>query len=190
MIGAIVPRPIAFVSTKSSNGIDNLAPFSFFTGVCSNPATIAFCPARRGKNGEMKDTLINIRDTGVFALNIVSESFAQAMVTTANEFPPEISEFDESGLTPVQCEKIDVMRVKESKISFECKLNQIIEVGNGDPGSGALVLGSIILFHVADEIYQDGRIDLEKLQPIGRLAGNMYIRSTVPFEIIRKKNPE
>jgi len=190
MAGSIVPRPIAFVSTKSKDGFDNLAPFSFFNGVCSNPPTIMFCPARRGRNGEIKDTLKNVIDTGVFALNIVSESFAQEMVSTAMEFPPEISEFDETGLTPVPCEKIDAMRLKESKITFECKLNQIIEIGDGSPGSGAIVLGTIVLFHVADEIYDNGRIDLEKLQPIGRMAGNIYIRTTDQFEIIQKTKPE
>lgn len=190
MIGSIVPRPIAFVSTKSSDGIDNLAPFSFFTGVCSNPPTIAFAPVRKGTTGEMKDTLINIRDTDVFAVNIVSESFAGEMVKTATDYPPEISEFDESGLTPVPCEKIDVMRVRESKITFECQLNQIIEIGDGGSGSGFLVLGTIILFHLDKDIYQNGRIQLEKLQPIGRLAGNNYVRLIDPFEIVRKTDPE
>lgn len=191
MIGSILPRPIGFVSTKSADSIDNLAPFSFFNGVCSNPPTISFCPARRGKNGEIKDTLKNIQDTGVFALNIVSESFAPEMVSTATEFPPDISEFDESGLTPVSCEKIDVMRVGESKISFECELNQIIEIGDGSPGSGFLVLGTIVLFHVSDDLYENGRIDLEKLQPIGRLAGaNGYCRISDRFEIKRKINPD
>lgn len=190
MVGAIVPRPIAFVSTKSKEGIDNLAPFSFFNGVCSNPPTIVFCPARRGNDGKTKDTQINIRGTGVFALNIVSESFAPEMIYTAIEFPPEISEFDESGLTPIQCEKIDVMRVKESKITFECELNQIIEVGDGSPGSGAIVLGTIVLFHIANEVYNNGRIDLSQLQPIGRLAGsNGYCRITDRFEIERKIKP-
>ncbi|HCI16955.1 MAG: flavin reductase family protein, partial [Candidatus Marinimicrobia bacterium] len=133
----------------------------------------------------------NIQDTGVFALNIVSESFAPEMVSTATEFPPDISEFDESGLTPVSCEKIDVMRVGESKISFECELNQIIEIGDGSPGSGFLVLGTIVLFHVSDDLYENGRIDLEKLQPIGRLAGaNGYCRISDRFEIERKINPD
>jgi flavin reductase (DIM6/NTAB) family NADH-FMN oxidoreductase RutF len=146
---------------------------------------------RKGADGEIKDTLKNIQDTGVFALNIVSESFAPEMVSTATEFPPDISEFDESGLTPVSCEKIDVMRVGESKISFECELNQIIEIGDGSPGSGFLVLGTIVLFHVSDDLYENGRIDLEKLQPIGRLAGaNGYCRISDRFEIERKINPD
>ncbi|MBT3478941.1 MAG: flavin reductase family protein [Candidatus Marinimicrobia bacterium] len=191
MIGSILPRPIAFVATRSKNGVDNLAPFSFFNGVCSNPPTISFCPVRRGADGDIKDTLRNIRDTNVFALNIVSESFASEMVTTATEFPPEVSEFEVSGLTPVPCEKIDAMRVGEAKISFECELNQIIEIGDGSPGSGFLVLGTIILFHVDDNLYDNGRIDLEKLQPIGRLAGaNGYCRISDRFEIERQILPK
>jgi flavin reductase (DIM6/NTAB) family NADH-FMN oxidoreductase RutF len=191
MIGSILPRPIAFVSTKSKNGIDNLAPFSFFNGVCSNPPTISFCPVRKGTDGEIKDTLRNIQDTGVFALNIVSESFATEMVSTATEFPPEVSEFEESGLSPIPCQNIDVMRVGESKITFECELNQIIEIGDGSPGSGFLVLGTIVLFHVSDDLYENGRIDLEKLQPIGRLAGaNGYCRISDRFEIERKIKPD
>jgi len=191
MIGSILPRPIAFVSTKSKDGIDNLAPFSFFNGVCSNPPTISFCPVRKGTDGEIKDTLRNIQDTGVFALNIVSESFATEMVSTATEFPPEVSEFEESGLSPIPCQNIDVMRVGESKITFECELNQIIEIGDGSPGSGFLVLGTIVLFHVSDDLYENGRIDLEKLQPIGRLAGaNGYCRISDRFEIERKIKPD
>jgi len=188
MIGSIVPRPIAFVSTQSKDGIDNLAPFSFFNGVCSNPPTISFCPVRRGTDGNIKDTLKNIQDTGVFALNIVSESFASEMVKTAIEFPPNVSEFDQSGLTPIPCDKIHAPRVGESKISFECELNQIIEIGDGSPGSGALVLGTIVLFHIDDDIYDHGRINLDLLNPIGRLAGeNGYVRTTDRFEIERKK---
>lgn len=191
MIGSILPRPIAFVSTKSKDGIDNLAPFSFFNGVCSNPPTISFCPVRKGADGEIKDTLKNIQDTGVFALNIVSESFATEMVSTATEFPPEVSEFEESGLSPIPCQNIDVMRVGESKITFECELNQIIEIGDGSPGSGFLVLGTIVLFHVSDDLYENGRIDLEKLQPIGRLAGAKgYCRISDRFEIERKIKPD
>jgi len=188
MIGSIVPRPIAFVSTTSKDGVDNVAPFSFFNGVCSNPPTISFCSVRRGTDSEIKDTLRNIQDTGVFALNIVSESFAAEMVKTAIEYPVEVSEFDKTGLTPIPCNKILAPRVSESKISFECELNQIIEVGDGSPGSGALILGTIVLFHVDDDIYDHGRINLDLLKPIGRLAGsNGYVRITDRFDIERKK---
>ncbi len=190
MIGSIVPRPIAFVSTKSKDGILNLAPFSYFNGVCSNPPTIMFAPARRGYDGLTKDTLNNIRDTEEFAVNIVSEDFAEQMVSTSTDFKPEVNEFEVSGLTPEPCQKIASPKVAEAKISFECKLNQIVPVGNEGPGGGFVVIGTIILFHIDDDVYEDGYINLEKLRPIGRLAGNMYTRTTDKLEIIRKIKPD
>ena len=190
MIGSIVPRPIAFVSTLSKDGLENLAPFSYFNGICSNPPSIMFCPARRGYDGKTKDTLNNIRDTEEFAVNIVSEDFAEQMVSTSTDFEPEVNEFEVSGLTPVPCQKIAPPKVAEAKISFECKLNQIVPVGNEGPGGGFVVIGTIVLFHIDDDIYEDGYINLEKLRPIGRLAGNMYTRTTDKLEIIRKIKPD
>ncbi len=190
MIGSIVPRPIAFVSTLSKDGIENLAPFSYFNGICSNPPSIMFCPARRGYDGITKDTLNNIRDTKEFAVNIVSEDFAEQMVATATDFDPEVNEFEISGLTPDPCKFIAPPKVKEAKISFECKLNQIIPVGNEGPGGGFVVIGTVVLFHIDDDVYDNGHILLEKLRPIGRVAGNNYIRTTDQFEIIRKIKPE
>jgi len=160
MIGSIVPRPIAFVSTLSKDGIENLAPFSYFNGICSNPPSIMFCPARRGYDGITKDTLNNIRDTEEFAVNIVSEDFAEQMVATATDFDPEVNEFEISGLTPDPC--------------------------NG----GFVVIGTVVLFHIDDDVYDNGHILLEKLRPIARVAGNNYIRTTDQFEIIRKIKPE
>jgi flavin reductase (DIM6/NTAB) family NADH-FMN oxidoreductase RutF len=190
MIGSIVPRPIAFVSTLSKDGLENLAPFSYFNGICSNPPSIMFCPARRGYDGKTKDTLNNIRDTEEFAVNIVSEDFAEQMVSTSTDFEPEVNEFEVSGLTPVPCQKIAPPKVAEAKISFECKLNQIVPVGNEGPGGGFVVIGTIVLFHIDDDVYEDGYINLEKLRPIGRLAGNMYTRTTDKLEIIRKIKPD
>ncbi len=190
MIGSILPRPIAFVSTLSKNGIENLAPFSYFNGICSDPPSIMFCPARRGYDGKTKDTLNNIRDTEEFVVNIVSEDLAEQMVATATDFEPDINEFDVSGLTPDPCQIISPPRVKEAKISFECKLNQIIPVGNEGPGGGFVVIGTVVLFHVDDNVYNNGHILIEKLRPIGRMAGNKYIRPTDQFEIIRKIKPE
>ena len=190
MIGSIVPRPIAFVSTLSKDGLENLAPFSYFNGICSNPPSIMFCPARRGYDGKTKDTLNNIRDTEEFAVNIVSEDFAEQMVSTSTDFEPEVNEFEVSGLTPVPCQKIAPPKVAEAKISFECKLIQIVPVGNEGPGGGFVVIGTIVLFHIDDDIYEDGYINLEKLRPIGRLAGNMYTRTTDKLEIIRKIKPD
>ena len=190
MIGSIVPRPIAFVSTRSKNGKNNVAPFSFFNGVCSNPPTIMFAPARRGWDGHEKDTLINIRDTKEFVVNIVSEPFAEKMVHCSTDFDSDVDEFEMAGLTPIASQKIAPPRVGESKVSFECKLNQIVEIGDGTAGSGFIVIGTIILFHIDDEVYENGRINLDALQPIGRIAGNGYARTTDTFDIIRKIKPD
>ena len=190
MIGSIIPRPIAFVSTRSKDGKNNVAPFSYFNGVCSKPPTIMFAPARRGWDGEEKDTLINIRDTEEFVVNIVSESFAEKMVMCATDFDSDVDEFEISGLTTTNSQKIKPPRVGESKVSFECKLNQIVEIGNGTAGSGFLVIGTIVLFHIDDDVYDNGRILLDKLQPLGRLAGNWYTRTTDTLKIDRKVKPD
>ena len=190
MIGSIVPRPIAFVSTRSKDGKNNVAPFSYFNGVCSKPPTIMFAPARRGWDGEEKDTLINIRDTKEFVVNIVSESFAEKMVMCATDFDSDVDEFEISGLTPTNSQKIKPPRVGEAKISFECKLNQIVEIGDGTAGSGFVVIGTIVLFHIDDGIYDNGRILTDKLEPLGRLAGNWYTRSTDTLKIDRKVKPD
>jgi flavin reductase (DIM6/NTAB) family NADH-FMN oxidoreductase RutF len=190
MIGSIIPRPIAFVSTQSNNGKNNVAPFSYFNGVCSKPPTIMFAPARRGWDGEEKDTLINIRDTEEFVVNIVSESFAERMVMCSTDFDSDVDEFEISGLTPTNSQKIKPPRVGESKVSFECKLNQIVEIGDGTAGSGFLVIGTIVLFHIDDGIYDNGRILTDKLEPLGRLAGNWYTRLTDTLKIDRKVKPD
>jgi len=190
MIGSIVPRPIAFVSTLSKNGKNNIAPFSYFNGVCSRPPTIMFAPARRGWDGKEKDTLINIRDNNQFVINIVSESFAEQMVMCSTDFDSDVDEFEISGLNPVPSNKISPPRLLESKISYECELNQIVEIGEGDAGSGFIVIGTIVLFHIDDDVYDNGHILLDRLQPLGRLAGNQYTRPNNNLEIIRKVKPK
>jgi flavin reductase (DIM6/NTAB) family NADH-FMN oxidoreductase RutF len=190
MIGSIVPRPIAFVSTKSINGILNLAPFSYFNGVCSKPPTIMFAPARRGYDGLTKDTLNNIRNTKEFVVNLVSEEIVEPMVKCATDYDKEIDEFKISNLTPIDSDKISSPRVKESKVSYECKLNTIVEIGKAEPGAGFVVIGTIVMFHIQDDVYKDGRIDLKTLNPIGRLAGNSYTRVSDNFKVIRKIKPE
>jgi len=190
MIGSIIPRPIAFVSSRSKDGKNNVAPFSYFNGVCSKPPTIMFAPARRGWDGEEKDTLINIRDTEEFVVNIVSESFAEKMVMCATDFDSDVDEFEISGLTPTDSQKIKPPRVGEAKISFECILNQIVAIGDGTAGSGFVVIGTIVLFHIDDGIYDNGRIITDKLEPLGRLAGNWYTRSTDTLKIDRKVKPD
>ena len=190
MIGSIVPRPIAFVSTLSKNGKNNIAPFSYFNGVCSRPPTIMFAPARRGWDGKEKDTLINIRDNNQFVINIVSESFAEQMVMCSTDFDSDVDEFEISGLNPVPSNKISPPRLLESKISYECELNQIVEIGEGDAGSGFIVIGTIVLFHIDDDVYDNGHILLDRLEPLGRLAGNQYTRPNNNLEITRKVKPK
>ena len=190
MIGSIVPRPIAFVSTLSKEGQNNIAPFSYFNGVCSNPPTIMFAPARRGWDGQEKDTLINIRDSEQFVVNIVSEGFAEQMVMCSTDFDSTVDEFEISGLTPQPSNKVSPPRLLESKISFECELNQIVEIGDGGPGGGFIVIGTVVLFHIDDDVYDNGRILLDKLEPLGRLAGNWYTRPNDTLEIIRQVKPK
>ena len=149
-----------------------------------------FAPARRGYDGKTKDTLNNIQNTNEFVVNIVSEDFAEKMVVCSTDFEPEIDEFDVSGLTPSPCQKIKPPLVKEAQVSYECELNRIIPVGDESPGSGFIVIGTIVLFHIADDVYENGKINLEKLRPVGRLAGNNYIRTSDQFEIVRKIKPE
>ena len=190
MIGSIVPRPIALVSTTSNNGINNLAPFSYFNGVCSKPPTIMFAPARRGWDGQEKDTLINIRNTKEFSINIVSEDIGEKMVKCSTDYEIEVDEYSKSGLSPLSSKKIKPPIVSESKISLECILNQIVQIGKEDAGSGFIVIGTIVLFHIDDDVYDNGRIILDKLQPLGRVAGNGYVRSTNAFDIVRTIKPD
>ena len=141
MIGSIIPRPIALVSTISKEKKVNLAPFSYFNGVCSKPPTIVFCPARRGWDGKEKDTLANIRETKEFVVNIVSESFAEKMVACSTDFDPDVDEYEVANLSKVDSLKIRPPRVQEAKVSFECSLNHIVEIGDGKAGSGFIVIG-------------------------------------------------
>ena len=190
MIGSIVPRPIALVSTTSNNGINNLAPFSYFNGVCSKPPTVMFAPARRGWDGKEKDTLINIRNTKEFSINIVSEDIGEKMVKCSTDYENKVDEYLKSGLSPLSSKKIKPPIVSESKISLECVLNQIVQIGKEDAGSGFIVIGTIVLFHIDDEVYDNGRIILDKLKPLGRVAGNGYVRSTNAFDIVRTIKPD
>lgn len=185
MIGSVLPRPIAFVSTVGPDGVPNLAPYSFFTVAGANPATLCFNPMLRGSDAGKKDTLVNIEATGEFVINILSESMAEAMNETAFDFPPDVDEFTVSGLTPAPGEAVRVPRVLESQVAYECRLSQIVEVGAPAPGAGFLVLGTVVRIHVADSLLEQGRISLEGLRPIGRLGGDDYVRCTDRFTMVR-----
>jgi len=174
MIGTVVPRPIAFVSTVSADGIPNLAPFSYFTAIAAEPPTLCFAPGRRAVDGERKDTLSNIEATGEFVVNVVTEEIGPAMNATAVDFPPEIDEFEVAKLTPLPSHVVRPPRVKESPVNMECKLHQIVPIGRPQAGGAALVIGEIVMFHVADNLYEEGRINIHELKPLGRLAGTEY----------------
>ena len=186
MIGMIVPRPIAFVSTIDAAGVSNLAPFSYFTACSSNPPVVCFCTAVRSDPRPYRDTLRNIEATGEFVVNMVSEELAEKMNLCAAEVPPEVDEFEISGLTPLASDLVKPPRVAESKAQMECRLHQIVRVSD-KPGGGILVLGEVLRFHVLDSIIDGYKIDPDRLNAIGRMGGPMYIRTHDRFEMQRPK---
>lgn len=186
LIGAIVPRPIAFVSTISKEGINNAAAFSFFNGICPKPFMVSFAPMYRPGDMGKKDTLRNIEDTGSYVINLVSEDLVPKMNMTAPDYPEEVDEFEVSGLTPLPGTVGVAPRIAESKIQMECKLHQILSFGD-KPGAGSLVIGEVLVMHVHEDIYDAGKIRLEAFQPVARLAGNFYARTTDMFELERPK---
>ena len=186
IIGSVLPRPIALVSTLSDDGVPNLAPFSFFTGLTSKPPMIGFAPALKGKEANKKDTLSNIESSGEFVVNIVTEDISEQMNKTAFEFPPDVDEFEIAGFTAIDSEIVKPPRVKESPINLECKLYQVVYIGDGTAGSGAFVIGEIVAYHIDDALYNDGRIDTALLKPVGRLAGQDYTTLGRCFSMDRK----
>jgi len=174
LLGSIAPRPIAWVSTISAAGITNLAPFSFFNGVCSDPPALLFCPSTPADR-EVKDTLRNIRETRQFVVNIVTEQNVEKANQTSATLPPDESEFVAAGVTPLPSFIVKPPRVAESSIHLECELIQVVPVGDPRPGSGNVVIGKVVFAHVAAEAWDTrGHIDITKTKPVARLAGNDY----------------
>jgi len=192
MTGIIVPRPIALVSTIDRMGVSNLAPFSFFSGVGSNPPTVLFCPTLRAaspsgpedKHDHRKDTLRNVEETGEFVVNLVSEAIAPGANAAASEVPPDVDEFVLSGLTPVASEAVRPPRVAESPAQMECKLLQVIYTSH-EPGGGVVVLGEIVRIHVRGDLVDNFRVDPAGLDAVGRMAGNTWSRTRDRIELIR-----
>jgi flavin reductase (DIM6/NTAB) family NADH-FMN oxidoreductase RutF len=190
LVGSVVPRPIAFVSSIDAQGIRNLAPFSFFTVASANPPIVCFCPMVRGTSKSnlqpTKDTLRNIIATREFVLNIVSEEFASQMNACSAELPPEVDEFEVSGLTPIASELVRPPRVAESHVQMECRLEQIVHVST-EPLGGSLVLGEVLRFHVRESMLDNFKINPDSLHAIGRMAGSTYVRTADRFEMERPK---
>jgi flavin reductase (DIM6/NTAB) family NADH-FMN oxidoreductase RutF len=187
--GSILPRPIAFVTTMDNSGTVNAAPFSFFTVICANPLLICFSPMRKGTDGKKKDTLLNIEETREFVINIVSRDMAEKMNICAADYAREVNELEQAGLEQEKSVYVKPPRIKRSKVHLECTLHQLLHFGDG-PGSGSLVIGRVEHVQVNDDLYHNGKIDTDKLDPVGRLAGHMYTGPLADvFEIIRKSEP-
>ena len=182
LIGSVVPRPIAWTSTVSREGIYNLAPFSFFTVASRQPPMLCISvgppPESEGGDRPAKDTLSNIEETEEFVVNIVSLSLSNTMFESSKNHPPEADEFEKAGLSPAPCEVVGAPRVEEAGVSMECLLDRVLPLGTDH-----LVIGRMVRFHVRDELYGDnGRIDVAGLDPLGRLAGD-YTKVETVFEL-------
>lgn len=176
LIGSILPRPIAVVSTKNEDGSNNVAPFSFFTGLSAKPMIVAFAPLIRTSTGGKKDTVINIERTKEFVINFTTEDNCDLVNATSAELPYGKDEFNHAGLTPIPSDIVDVMRVKESPIHFECKLRDMISYGD-QPGAGTLITGEVVKVHIDESIYDNGRIITSAWKPMGRGAGNDWFKT-------------
>ena len=188
MISGISPRPIAFVASRDSNGNHNLSPFSYFNAFGSNPPVIGFSPANSGRTGNEKDTLKNIESTKEFSVSIVDYSMVEQVSLSSCEYDSSIDEFVKSGFLKENSTLISVPYVSNSPFSMECKLHSILRLG-GKPGSGNLVLGEIICFHIRKDILTNDKIDPNKLDPVSRLGFNYYSRARDGlFEVFKPKH--
>jgi len=186
MIGMVVPRPIAFVSSVDEQGVRNLAPFSYFMACTADPPVVCFASSFRSGPAPTKDTLHNVVATKEFVVNIVSEGFADKMNLTSAEVPPEIDEFEISGLTPVASELVKPPRVGESHAQMECRLRQLLPIGEA-PGGGTIIFGDVLRFHVDEAVVDGHKIDPNKLKAIGRMGGPTYVRTRDRFDMTRPK---
>lgn len=185
LIGCVVPRPIAFVSTQSRGGQTNVAPYSFFNAVSADPPCVMFSCTARSSDGQKKDTLRNIEETGEFVINVVTEDIVAGVNQASAEYATDISEFDAAEFTPVPSRRVRPPRVKESPINLECELYKLVPVGKGGPGSSTIIIGEIVYFNVREDVYSDGKILLDKVQPVSRLAGSSYAPVHDAFDIPR-----
>jgi flavin reductase (DIM6/NTAB) family NADH-FMN oxidoreductase RutF len=183
LIDTVLPRPIAWVSTVDASGNLNLAPFSFFTVASVNPPILCFSPLLQ-ENSIEKDTLVNIRQTSEFVVNIVSYALAQTMNRTSAPYPSDVNEFDVAEVTPKQSTFVEPPCVADSLVNFECKLQEIIPLGS-EPRAGNLILGKVCNIHIHPDIVRNGEVDSKSLDAIGRLGGNMYTTIRDCFEMER-----
>ena len=190
LITSVAPRPIAWVSTISEDGIHNLAPFSFFNAICANPPLLSFCPGVRSRSSRKelgssrKDTLRNVRATGEFVVNVVTFPLAEPMNLTSGEYEATVDEFEVARLSMRSSQLVRPPQVAESPVNFECKVFQILDFGT-DSSGGSLVIGEIVSVHLEEAVLRDGRIDGQLLDLIGRMGGPQYCRTTERFDMAR-----
>lgn len=178
LVNAIAPRPVAFVSTVDKNGKPNLSPFSFFNAFSSNPPVLVFSPARSGKTNTTKHTHDNILEVPEAVINVVTYDMVHQTSLSSTEYPKEVNEFVKSGFTMMPSEKIKPPRVKESPVQIECKVIDVIELGK-NPGAGNLVICEVLLIHVSESVLNEKKIiDQNKIDLVGRLGGNWYVRAS------------
>ncbi|OIP01420.1 MAG: flavin reductase [Bacteroidetes bacterium CG2_30_33_31] len=177
LLGAVAPRPIAFASTIDNDGNPNLSPFSFFNAFSSNPPILIFSPARRGRDNTTKHTYDNVKQVPEVVINVVTYDIVQQMSLSSSDFPRGVNEFEKAGFTAIASESVRPFRVKESPIQFECKVQQVIELGDKG-GAGNLIICHINIIHLNEKILnEDGSINYQKFQVVGRMGGDDYIKA-------------
>ncbi|NDI99500.1 flavin reductase family protein [Flavobacterium sp. LaA7.5] len=175
--GAIGPRPIAFASTLDRNNVPNLSPFSFFNVFSANPPILVFSPARRVRDNTIKHTLINAELNREVVINVVNYAIVQQASLSSTEYSEGVNEFEKAGLTMIPSDRVKPFRVKESPVQFECKVNDIIALGD-QGGAGNLIICEVVKIHVDEAILDDnGAIDQNKIDLVSRMGGNWYSRA-------------
>ena len=178
MVGAIAPRPIAFVSTIDDKGVPNVAPYSFFNAFSSNPPILVFSSNRRVADNTTKDTLHNVKLNSQVVVNVVNYSMVRQMAIASVSYPSDVNEFEKAGLHTIPSEEVAPFRVKESPVHFECEVSDIITLGEHG-GAGHLIICQVKCIHIAEEIIDErGRIDPHKLDLVGRLGRAHYVRAS------------
>ena len=187
LLAAIAPRPIAFASTLDKNGRPNLSPFSFFNVFSANPPIAIFSPARRGRDNTTKHTFENAKVTKEVVINVVSHAMVEQMSLASTEYAEGVNEFEKSGFTPIPSDIVKPFRVQESPVQLECKIRDVVELGQ-EGGAGNLIICEIVMIHIDDSILNDaGKIDQHKIDLVGRLGANWYVRASgdALFEIAK-----
>lgn len=184
LIGSIIPRPIAVISTRNIDGSNNLAPFSFFTAVSASPMIIAFCPMIRSSDSEFKDTVKNILREKEFVVNFCTEENYPKVNLASTELPYGEDEFSFSGLTALDSQIVKAKRVKESPVHFECVFRDMLCYGK-TPGSGSIITGEVKIVHVDESVMRDGKIATDLLKAVGRGAGNDWFKTDSRFQLER-----